>query len=231
MINKTTINSQEMAKFSSLSDEWWNKDGLLKTLHDINPVRLAFIEEYVSLAGKTILDVGCGGGILSEALAKKGAYVTGIDAEEEGIKQAIAHANAEDLRLDYQCIPIEALDNKRFDIITCMEMLEHVDEPQEVIHHCRRLLKPGGFLFLSTINRSLKAYLSAIIAAEYLLNLLPRQTHDYQKFIQPAELAAIVRKEGLNVIGLKGIAYNPISRMASLHSSVAVNYLMTCVCP
>lgn len=228
MTNNTTIDTQEIAKFARWAEHWWNKDGVLKTLHDINPIRLAFINQYVDIAGKNVLDVGCGGGILSEAMAENRAFVTGIDAESEAITAAITHAKNRQLTINYQCMPIEEYESNSIDVITCMEMLEHVNDPQCVINHCARLLDANGFLFLSTINRSLKAYAFGIVAAEYLLGLLPRQTHDYQKFITPAELAAMARKAGLRVVGMRGIAYNPVNRSAKLCDSVAVNYLMVC---
>ncbi|STX28320.1 3-demethylubiquinone-9 3-methyltransferase [Legionella beliardensis] len=228
MNNQKTVNEEEIAKFAKLATNWWDKNGALKTLHDINPVRLNFIKEFSSLKHKTILDVGCGGGILSEAMAREDAVITGIDAEESAIEVALKHASLNHLKINYCCIPIESYEATSFDMITCMEMLEHVSEPQYVIKHCARLLKPGGLLFLSTINRTLKAYMAAIIAAEYLLRLLPQQTHDYNKFIKPAELALMVRAEGLELIGLKGMSYNPLNRSGQLQSSVDVNYLMCC---
>ena len=225
--NKTTINAQEIAKFASLSLDWWNKEGALKTLHDINPTRLEFINQSCDLRDKRVLDVGCGGGILAESMAAKGAVVTGIDAEIEAIHTASAHARDNELSINYMCTPIEEYDSPLFDVITCMELLEHVDEPHLIINHCFRLLKPGGFLYLSTINRTLKAYMSAVIAAEYILRLLPRQTHEYSKFIKPAELAEMARREGFDVVGLRGMAYNPLSRLACLQDSVSVNFLMS----
>ncbi|WP_419420569.1 bifunctional 2-polyprenyl-6-hydroxyphenol methylase/3-demethylubiquinol 3-O-methyltransferase UbiG [Legionella sp. D16C41] len=228
MNNQTTINEQEIAKFAKLSAQWWDREGDLKTLHDINPARFEFVKEFTALKQKTFLDVGCGGGILSEALAEEGALVTGIDAGYEAIEIAKAHASINHLVINYVNTPIEDYEATCFDNITCMEMLEHVSEPELVIKHCTRLLKPGGLLFLSTINRTLKAYAAAIIAAEYLLHLLPKQTHDYYKFIKPAELAAMARAEGLEVISIRGMNYNPLSRTASLQPSVSVNYLMCC---
>jgi 2-polyprenyl-6-hydroxyphenyl methylase/3-demethylubiquinone-9 3-methyltransferase len=228
MNNQTTINEQELAKFAKLSKHWWDTEGALKTLHDINPARLSFIKQFSELKHKTILDVGCGGGILSEAMAREEAFVTGIDPENHAIHVAMEHATLNHLDINYTCLSIENYKSTGFDIITCMEMLEHVSEPQRVITHCSRLLKPQGFLFLSTINRTLKAYVTAVIAAEYILRLLPKQTHDYNKFIKPAELVAMTRKENLEVIDLKGMFYNPINRSANLQHSVDVNYLMCC---
>lgn len=222
----STIDLQEVNKFAQLATQWWDLHGPLKTLHDINPIRLSFILSHGDLNDKRVLDVGCGGGILCEAMAKAGAYVTGIDAECDAIGAAQAHAQAQQLEINYQCMPVEEYEGELFDVVTCMEMLEHVQQPELVLEHCRRLLKPGGLLFLSTINRTAKAYASAIIAAEYVLRLLPRQTHDYTKFIKPSELSAIGRKLGLSLVEMKGMAYNPFTHDASLSDDVAVNYLM-----
>lgn len=225
-MTESTIDQQEINKFEQHASEWWDKNGPLKTLHDINPTRLAFIESIENLEGKKVLDVGCGGGVLTEAMARSGAICTGIDAEEQTITTASKHAKQEGLTIDYQAIAIENMQEGGFDIVTCMEMLEHVQNPQTVIHHCARLLKPGGVLFLSTINRTLKAYATAIVAAEYILKLLPRQTHDYDKFITPSELASIIRHEQFNLLSLKGMTYNPLTRSAQLSEDVSVNYLM-----
>lgn len=228
MNEKSTIDAQEIARFSTLSHHWWDTNGALKTLHDINPVRLDFIRRFIDPAGQRLLDVGCGGGILTEALAKCGAEMTGLDAEADAIASAVAHAEKDKVTISYRVSPVEDLDGLPFDGITCMEMLEHVEDPQLVINHCARLLKPGGWLFLSTINRSAAAYAGAIIAAEYLLGLIPRQTHEYSRFIKPSELANAVRAAGLEVLGLQGLSYNPVKRTASLQDSVAINYLMAC---
>ena len=228
MTTKSTIDSLEVAKFAQHATQWWNTNGPLKTLHDINPSRLAFIQQYTSLANQTILDVGCGGGILCEGMARIGANVTGLDVEAEAIACAQAHALQSQLSIDYVCQPIESYESDSFDIITCMEMLEHVQEPQLVIQHCARLLKTGGYLFLSTLNRTPMAYATAILGAEYILKLLPRQTHDFDKFIKPSELAQMIRSEGFEVAGISGLAYNPLNRAAVLQDSVAVNYLLAC---
>lgn len=225
---KTTVDSQEVAKFAQHATEWWNMDGPLKTLHDINPIRIDFIQNITSVTGCRVLDIGCGGGILSEGLAKHGAIVTGLDVEPEAINTARLHAKQSNLAIDYVCQPIETFESNTFSIITCLEMLEHVKDPQCIIEHAERLLAPGGYLFLSTINRTLTAYATVIVAAEYLLNLLPRQTHDYDKFIKPSELAHMVRQTGLEPIALKGMAYNPMTRKAALSDSVAGNYLFAC---
>lgn len=226
MKNDSTIDLQEVAKFKKLADTWWNKEGELKTLHDINPCRINYILQHADLVKKTVLDVGCGGGILTESMSGAGAQVIGLDADESIIRVAQNHAQEEGLEIEYVCQPIETYQHQGFDVITCMEMLEHVQEPQVVIHHCVRLLKPGGYLFLSTINRTMQAYMQAIVGAEYILGILPKQTHDYHKFIKPSELATILRKEEIELKDLSGLAYNPFTRVASLSSKVEVNYLV-----
>lgn len=223
---ESTVDDLEVNKFANLSQQWWDLQGPLKTLHDINPARLAFIAQRIQISGLTVLDVGCGGGILSEALTKAGAIVTGLDAEADSIQTAINHACESGLRVDYLCSPIEDYDNAGFDVVVCMELLEHVQNPELVLQHCKRLLKPNGLLFLSTISRTLTAYASAIIAAEYLLHLLPKQTHDYSKFIKPSELAHMARINGLKLLDMQGIHYNPLTGHASLCSDVSINYLM-----
>jgi 2-polyprenyl-6-hydroxyphenyl methylase / 3-demethylubiquinone-9 3-methyltransferase len=228
MASKSTIDTEEIAKFAQHAAHWWDTDGPLKTLHHINPARLEFIHNYCDIAQKTVLDIGCGGGILCEGVALLGAQVTGLDVEIATLDAAKVHAKSSQLTINYVCCPIEDYEAEAFDVVTCMEMLEHVSEPQLVINHCARLLKPGGYLFLSTINRTLQAYAAAIVAAEYLFGLLPRQTHDFEKFIKPSELAAMARLAGLEFRGMAGMAYNPLSRTARLQSSVAVNYLMSC---
>lgn len=227
-MNKTTIDEVEVAKFAQHATQWWDPEGPLKTLHDINPARLTFIEHTQSLSGLRVLDIGCGGGVLSEAMAMKGALVTGLDVEDAAIIAARKHSMESKLKIDYICQALEEYVAEPFAVITCMEMLEHVQEPQLIIEHAARLLKPGGYLFLSTINRNLKSYASVVIAAEYLLNLLPRQTHDYDKFIKPSELATMIRSNGLDIVEIKGMGYNPLTRQASLKDSVAINYLMAC---
>lgn len=224
--NESTINIEEINKFAQHATQWWNTEGPLKTLHDINPTRLNFMLRHTPLTNLTVLDIGCGGGILCEAMAKVGASVTGIDAEKEAIQTAKEHAATQHLAIQYYSTPVELYQNEHYDVITCMEMLEHVENPAMVLEHCKRLLKPGGFLFLSTINRTFKAYASAIFAAEYVLNLLPRQTHDYSKFIKPSELIAIARFFELDLIEMKGMNYNPILGSASLSSNVGINYLL-----
>ena len=225
MKNNNTIDPLEVAKFAQHATEWWNTEGPLKTLHDINPARAAFVKTWSELSESRVLDVGCGGGVFSEALASEGAIVTGLDVELNAIEAAKSHAETSKLAIKYVCQPIEDYEDELFDIITCMEMLEHVPDPSLIIKHCARLLKPGGYLFLSTINRTPQAYAGVIIAAEYLLKLLPRQTHDFAKFIKPSELAAMLRSVGLETVAISGMAYNPFTRKASLQQSVASNYL------
>lgn len=224
----SSIDLDEVAKFARHASDWWTPDGPLHTLHDINPARLSYIESYVSLKGQRVLDLGCGGGILAESMARQGALVTGLDVEPEAIAVAKQHAAAEHIPVDYVCQPVECFVAEPFAVITCMEMLEHVPEPQLILEHAARLLAPGGYLFLSTINRTLQAYASVVFAAEYVFDLLPRQTHDYQRFIKPSELAAMVRLMGLDLVGLTGLAYHPLTRTASLVDSVSENYLMVC---
>ncbi len=228
MNTKSTVDLLEVAKFAPLATQWWDTDGPLKTLHDINPVRLAFIQQFIDLSGQRILDVGCGGGILCEGMAIKGAAVIGLDVEASALESARRHAQASKLSIDYVCLPIESFTDAPFDSITCMEMLEHVPDPLLVIQHGTRLLKEGGYLFLSTLNRTPLAYAAAIVGAEYILGLLPRQTHDFDKFIKPSELGQMVLSAGLEIVGMSGLAYNPFTRKTALQDSVAINYLMAC---
>jgi 2-polyprenyl-6-hydroxyphenyl methylase/3-demethylubiquinone-9 3-methyltransferase len=224
-----TVDEKELEKFATLKNEWWDKEGALKTLHDINPARIDFIEKFTSLKGKRVLDVGCGGGILSEALAKKGALVTAIDLEASAITVAANHAKESKIDIDYQHIALEALNMADFDIVVCYEMLEHVPNPNILVSQLAEKLTPNGHLFLSTLNRTLKAYLYAIVGAEYLLQILPKQTHDYKKFITPSELSRYVRTTGLSVQSMSGLNYHPLTRHTTLTSDVSVNYLMHCV--
>lgn len=234
MINNTTVNTLkettdplEIARFAQHADQWWQPDGVFKTLHDINPVRLDWINQYIEPKDLSILDIGCGGGILSEGLARLGADVIGLDMEEQTLNIARAHAAASNLSIRYVCEPVESFEGGPFDAITCLEMLEHVEEPESVIRAAMDLLKPGGFLFLSTINRTVKAYATVILAAEYVLSLLPRQTHCYERFIRPSELASAVRQAGLDVVAVTGLDYHPFSRKASLREDeVDINYLL-----
>lgn len=224
--SESTIDTKEVQKFAQLAQQWWDTEGPLKTLHDINAARVQFILQHSDLSGLRVLDVGCGGGILCEAMARAGANVTGIDAEGESIKVAQDHALDNNLSIEYVNSPIEDYEAPAYDVVTCMELLEHVQNPQLLLHHCKRLLKPGGLLFVSTINRTLKAYLGAVIAAEYLLKLLPKQTHDYDKFIKPSELLRMARELNLHLKDMKGLGYNPFSRQTSLIDNVDVNYVL-----
>ena len=223
------VSQEEIDKFNELAHKWWDEGSEFKPLHDINPLRLDFIHQKINLKNKKVLDVGCGGGILSESMAKLGAHVTGIDMGEKVINIAKLHAQQSDIDIDYQCTSIEAQALKykaTFDVITCMEMLEHVPEPSAIVSLCATLLKPGGTLFMSTINRNIKAYLFAVIGAEYILKLLPRGTHDYEKFIKPSELIAWCRDADLTIATLKGMTYNPITDVYKLGDDVSVNYLV-----
>ncbi|WP_267256319.1 bifunctional 2-polyprenyl-6-hydroxyphenol methylase/3-demethylubiquinol 3-O-methyltransferase UbiG [Coxiella endosymbiont of Ornithodoros maritimus] len=224
--SEQNTDKEELAGFSNLAEDWWNPAGKMKPLHLINPVRLKYIEQQIPIKGKHILDVGCGGGLLSEALAKHGAVVTGVDMSESLIAVAKNHAEQQ-LNINYQCQDIEILtiDTQPFDIITCMELLEHVPDPQRMIKNCAALIKPGGKLFFSTINRNFKAYLYTIIGAEYLLNLLPKGTHDYAQFIRPSELVGWAANGGLRLLNITGIHYHPLKNEFDLSRDVSVNYL------
>ncbi len=223
------VDQSEIAKFSALAHRWWDQNSEFKPLHAINPLRLGWIKSFVELNGKRTLDVGCGGGILAEALAQSGAQTTGIDLSEKALKVAELHALESGAQVNYQAISAEALaltEPASFDVVTCMEMLEHVPDPASVVNACASLAKPGATLFFSTLNRNPKSYLFAIIGAEYVLRLLPKGTHDYRKFITPSELGHFVRDAGLEIIGIKGLSYNPITQIYSLTNDTAVNYLI-----
>jgi 2-polyprenyl-6-hydroxyphenyl methylase/3-demethylubiquinone-9 3-methyltransferase len=220
----------ELAKFSELAHRWWDPESEFRPLHQINPLRLEWIQSYLPLAGKRVLDVGCGGGILSDAMARKGAQVLGIDLSSRALRVAQLHAlEAQTPNVEYREISAEALadsEPESFDAVTCMEMLEHVPDPASVVRACSKLVKPGGWVFISTINRNPKSFLFAIVGAEYVLNLLPRGTHEYMKLIRPSELAAHCRAAGLDVTGSRGMEYNPITRRYRLSSDTSVNYLI-----
>lgn len=223
------VDVAELNKFSELAHKWWDKSSEFKPLHDINPLRLNYIDQAVSLSGKTVLDVGCGGGILSESMALKGATVTGIDLGEKALKVAQLHSLESSVAVDYQLISVEELAEKQpasFDVVTCLEMLEHVPNPASVVAACAKLVKPDGHVFFSTINRNPKSYLFAVIGAEYVLNMLPRGTHDYKKFIKPSELASWVRPADLSLQHQIGMSYNPITQHYWLGEDVSVNYMM-----
>ncbi|MEX1214904.1 bifunctional 2-polyprenyl-6-hydroxyphenol methylase/3-demethylubiquinol 3-O-methyltransferase UbiG [Saccharospirillum sp.] len=226
------VDPSEIAKFEALASRWWDPDSEFKPLHAMNPVRAGYIDKHLNIAGKTVLDIGCGGGILTEALAHRGARVTGIDMTDAPLKVARLHALDSGLEgIEYRQMTAEALADEapgQFDVITCMEMLEHVPDPTSVIAAIQRLLKPGGHAFFSTINRNPKAWLMAIVGAEYVLRLLPKGTHDYKKLIRPSELKRWAEQNDLKTLDLRGIHYNPISNRFSLNTDVSVNYLMTC---
>ncbi|MFW2374577.1 MAG: bifunctional 2-polyprenyl-6-hydroxyphenol methylase/3-demethylubiquinol 3-O-methyltransferase UbiG [Gammaproteobacteria bacterium] len=226
----TTLNfdPSEIAKFEELASRWWDTEGEFKPLHDINPLRLHYIDQRISLNGKRVLDVGCGGGILSESMTRCGASVTAIDMGKAPLSVANLHAMESELDIDYQQITVEELAQKmpgEFDAVTCMEMLEHVPDPSSVINACKTLVKPGHPVFMSTINRNPKSYLFAIVGAEYLLRMLPRGTHDYDKFIKPSELDEWSRACDLELKDITGMSYNPITKTYKLGPDVAVNYM------
>lgn len=228
---KTSLNADpaELAKFSDLAHRWWDLEGEFRPLHQINPLRLDWINKLAPLHGRQVLDVGCGGGVLSDAMARKGAQVTGIDLASKALKVAQLHAlEAQTPNVEYREISAEAMAAERpagFDVVTCMEMLEHVPDPSSVVQACAALVKPGGWVFFSTLNRNPKSFLFAIVGAEYVLKLLPRGTHEYAKLIRPSELAAYCRVAGLDLRHTRGMGYNPITRRYSLGTDTSVNYL------
>lgn len=227
----STLNADpaELAKFSDLAHRWWDKDGEFRSLHEINPLRLEWINSLCPLKGLQILDVGCGGGILADAMAREGGQVTGIDLASKALRVAQLHAlEAETPNLQYREISAEALAEQQagsFDVVTCMEMLEHVPDPASVVRACAALVKPGGWVFFSTLNRSPKSFLFAIVGAEYLLNLLPRGTHEYAKMIRPSELARYCRSANLDLRHTRGMEHNPLTQRYWLSADTSVNYL------
>jgi 2-polyprenyl-6-hydroxyphenyl methylase/3-demethylubiquinone-9 3-methyltransferase len=230
----TNVDHAEVAKFESIATRWWDKESEFKPLHDINPLRTNFIDEHVQLAGKTVLDVGCGGGILSEAMAQRGATVSAIDMGQANITTAKLHALESGLSIDYQVIPVEELAEKQpasFDVITCLEMLEHVPDPVSIVNACFKLCKPGGQIIFSTLNRNPKSFLLGIIGAEYVMNMVPKGTHEYKKFIRPSELASWARNSGLTIGAMAGMTYNPITKTYKLGRDTDVNYLMQTIKP
>ena len=221
----------EIEKFSQLAHKWWDPHSEFKPLHEINPLRLNYIDRFAGLAGKTVLDVGCGGGILSESMAGLSANVTGIDLSDKALQVAKLHLLESGKQVNYRKIAVEDMAAEcpgTFDIVTCLEMLEHVPNPDSVIAACAKLVKPGGWVFFSTLNRNPKSYFFAVIGAEYVLIMLPRGTHDYAKFIKPSELAQSCRNAGLNVTDLIGMSYNPLSKVYSLGKDTDVNYMIAC---
>jgi len=229
---RENVDPAELAKFSALAHRWWDPTSEFRPLHEINPLRLAHIDRLAGgLAGKRALDVGCGGGILAEAMAALGAEVTGIDLAEKPIKVAMLHAMETNSSVQYRVVSAESIAEEApgsFDVVTCMEMLEHVPDPASTVAACAKLAKPGGWVFFSTINRNPKSFLFAIVGAEYVLRLLPRGTHEYARFIRPSELAAHCRNAGLAVADLTGMTYNPLTKVYALGRDVDVNYLVGC---
>ena len=223
---------QELAKFSELAHRWWDPSSDFKPLHEINPLRLGWIDGIAGLRAKSVLDVGCGGGILAEAMAALGARVKGIDLSEKALKVAMLHLLESRLEVNYEEIGAEALAQReagQYDALTCMELLEHVPDPASTVSACAQLVRPGGHVFFSTINRNPKSYVLAVIGAEYILRLLPRGTHEYAKFLKPSELARHCRAAGLTLKSVIGMSYNPLTKIYSLNDDASVNYLMHCV--
>ena len=228
MTSTDNVHPEEIKKFGSMAERWWDTQGEFKTLHDINPLRLEFIQRFTALNNQRIVDVGCGGGILTEALARHGADATGIDLSEDLIDVADLHGLESGINVHYQRISAEELANQQpesFDHVTCMEMLEHVPNPGSIINACASLVKPGGMVFFSTLNRQPKSYVLAILAAEHILNMLPKGTHDYKTFIKPSELCQSARSVGLALRGMVGIEYNPFTKQFSLGKDIDVNYI------
>ncbi len=228
--SSTNVDPAELAKFSDLAHRWWDKESEFRPLHEINPLRLAWIQSLVPLAGKKVLDVGCGGGILSDAMARQGAQVLGVDLAVRSLKVAQLHAmEAGTQGVEYQEISAENLAAEQagsFDVVTCMEMLEHVPDPAAIVQACAKLVKPGGWVFFSTLNRNPKSFFFAVVGAEYVLNLLPKGTHEYARMIKPSELADWVRAQSLDVMEMKGMGYNPFTRQFAMVTDTDVNYLM-----
>jgi 2-polyprenyl-6-hydroxyphenyl methylase/3-demethylubiquinone-9 3-methyltransferase len=223
---------QELAKFSELAHRWWDPTSEFKPLHEINPLRLGWIDGIAGLKGKSVVDVGCGGGILAEAMAALGARVKGIDLSEKALKVAMLHLFESRLDVNYEEISAESLAQRepgQYDALTCMEMLEHVPDPESTVSACAQLVRPGGHVFFSTLNRNPKSYLFAVIGAEYVLRLLPRGTHDYAKFLKPSELARHCRAAGLTLKSVIGMSYNPLTKVYALNNDASVNYLVHCV--
>ena len=227
----SNVDPAELAKFGALAARWWDPHSEFKPLHEINPLRLNWIDKHIGLAGKRVVDIGCGGGILAESMAARGADVTGIDLSEKPLKVAQLHLLESGQKVDYLLIAAEEIAQQQpgsFDCVTCMEMLEHVPDPPSTVRAAAALAKPGGWVFFSTLNRNPKSFLLAIVGAEYVLNLLPKGTHEYRRFITPAELAAMARDASLTVSEFTGMTYNPFSKIYALNNDVSVNYIVAC---
>jgi 2-polyprenyl-6-hydroxyphenyl methylase / 3-demethylubiquinone-9 3-methyltransferase len=226
------VHLKEIQKFGAQAERWWDSEGEFKTLHQVNPLRLSFIQRHIDLNGQRVVDVGCGGGILTEALAKAGADALGIDLSEDLLDIADLHSLESGLStVRYQCISAETLaeqQSAQFDHVTCMEMLEHVPDPQSIVQSCAQLVKPGGWVFFSTLNRAAKAYWLAIVAAEHVLQMVPKGTHDYQTFIKPSELSRMARLVGLETMAITGIEYQPFNKQFRLGQDIDVNYIIAC---
>jgi 2-polyprenyl-6-hydroxyphenyl methylase/3-demethylubiquinone-9 3-methyltransferase len=227
----TNADPHELQKFSDLAHRWWDPNAEFKPLHELNPIRLGWIDSHAHLTGKRVLDIGCGGGILSESMAGLGAQVKGIDLSTQALGVADLHSLESGISVDYEEIAAEALAAREpgtYDVVTCMEMLEHVPEPSAIVAACATLVKPGGWVFFSTLNRNVKSYLFAVIGAEYVAQMLPKGTHDYARFIRPSELAAFVRAAGLRTEDIKGITYRPLSKQFGLSDDTSINYMVAC---
>lgn len=224
----TTVNDAEIAKFAAMADEWWDPAGKFKPLHEMNPLRLRYIKERFQVSGSKILDIGCGGGLIAEPLARMGANVTAIDASEKNIYIAKAHAEKEGLEIDYRFATAEELaeNGEQFDTVTALEIIEHVDNVPAFIEACTRLVKPNGLLFMSTLNRTPQSYLAAIVGAEYILRWLPVGTHEWKKFLKPAEIILEVEKHGATLQSLDGFRFNPINRSWKINADVSINYML-----
>ena len=234
IIPRMNADPHEIQKFSELAHRWWDPTSEFRPLHEINPLRLEWINARAPLAGKKVIDIGCGGGILTESMAKKGADATGIDLSDKALKVADLHSLESGAKVRYELISAEdmaAREAGQYDVVTCMEMLEHVPDPAAIVKAAAALVKPGGQVIFSTLNRNPKAYLFAIVGAEYLLRMLPKGTHDYAKFITPAELSQFAREAGLQVDGLKGMTYNPLTKISALNQDTDVNYMVACSRP
>ncbi len=226
--SSVNVDPAEIAKFEELANRWWDNQGEFKPLHEINPLRLQYVDQRVGLAGKKVLDVGCGGGILAESMASCGADVLGIDMGKAPLTVARLHAMEAEIDLEYRQITVEELAEEmpgQFDAVTCMEMLEHVPDPASIIRACYKLVKPGGDVFMSTLNRNPKSFMFAVVGAEYILQMLPKGTHDYKKFIKPSELSNWARAAGLELKDITGLSYNPLTKVYKLNNDVSVNYM------